>query len=89
MVKYYTMCTLVDDVDGAPPGGAPESLAAQDAPQPELGTPPLQGQVTPEFTTSMDDDADRLDAFHGDSPVHYYHVDNILGEVEPTLGQAE
>jgi hypothetical protein len=45
--------------------------------------------MTPEFTTSLDDDVDRLDAFHGDSPVRYYHVDNILGKVEPALGQAE
>jgi hypothetical protein len=43
MVKYYTMCMLVDDVEGAPPGGAPELLAAQDAPQPELEMPPPQG----------------------------------------------
>jgi hypothetical protein len=79
-----------------PLGVAPESPAAhdesqpaaQDASQPELETPPPQEMVGLEFTTPMED-GDRLDAFHGDTPVHYRRVDNILGEAGPVPGRAE
>jgi hypothetical protein len=37
----------------------------------------------------MDDDIDRLDAFHGDTPVLYRHANNILGEVKLVPGQVE
>jgi hypothetical protein len=61
----------------------------QDAPQPELGIPPPQEMVGPEFATSMEEDSDRLDAFHGDTPVCYRRVDNILGEAGSVPGRVE
>jgi hypothetical protein len=60
-----------------------------DAPQPKLETSPPQEMVGLEFATPMEEDGDRLDTFHGDTPVRYRRVDNILGEAGPVLGQAE
>jgi hypothetical protein len=96
-VKYYTMCAPVDDVERVPPRGAPKSPAAKDVlqpaaqntPQPELETPQLQELADPEFAPPMEDDANRLDAFHGDTPVCYRQVNNIVVEVEPVPGQVE
>jgi hypothetical protein len=42
-----------------------------------------------EFATPMEEDADQLDAFHDDTPVHYRRVDNILGEGGSVPGSAE
>jgi hypothetical protein len=96
-VKYYTVCALTDDAEGVPPVGAPElstanaelQPAAHDAPLPELRTPPPQESVGLEFATLMEEDADQLDAFHDDTPVHYRRVDNILGEGGSVPGSAE
>jgi hypothetical protein len=88
-VKYYTVCTPADDAKGVPPRGASKSSAAHDVPQPELETPPPHEMVDPEFATPMEEDGDRLDAFHGDTPVHYRRVNNILGEAGLVPGRAE
>jgi hypothetical protein len=44
--------------------------------------------VETEFATPMED-IDRLNTFHGDTPVRYRQVENILDEAGPVTGQAK
>jgi hypothetical protein len=44
--------------------------------------------TSPEFVTSLEDDEERLDAAHGESPMRYRTYDNIISAREPVSGLA-
>jgi hypothetical protein len=52
-------------------------------------TPPPAVQDGPEFVTPLEDDEDRLDAFHDESPVRYRCIDSVISEEESVPGQAQ
>jgi hypothetical protein len=89
-VRFYTAQPAADNVDGGVPeeGTLPPSLG-QAAPLPDPGTPPPVEQQALEFVTPIEDDEDRLDAFHNKSLVRYQWMDNIIGNDKPVPGQAQ
>jgi hypothetical protein len=53
------------------------------------GTPPPVEQQEPEFVMPIEDDEDRLDAFHNESLVRYRWMDSVIGNDLPVPGQAQ
>jgi hypothetical protein len=49
--------------------------------------PPTDGEAIEFATPISDDDEERLDAFHEDSPMQYHRMDQVIGD-EPNPGQA-
>jgi hypothetical protein len=50
---------------------------------------PADAAATPlEFVTPLEDDEERLDAAHGESPMRYRTYDNIISTGEPVSGLA-
>jgi hypothetical protein len=54
-----------------------------------LGTPPPVEQQAPEFTMPIEDDEDKLDAFHNESPIHYQRIDNVIDNNLLVPGQTQ
>jgi hypothetical protein len=79
----------MDNVDGGEPeeGVLPPS-PGQATPLPYPGSPPPVEQQEPKFVTPIEDDEDRLDAFHNKSPVRYWWMDSVIGNDLPMPGQA-
>jgi hypothetical protein len=51
---------------------------------PKSAASPADAAATlPEFVTPLEDDEERLDAVHGESPMRYHTYDNIIGTGEP------
>jgi hypothetical protein len=48
----------------------------------------LKVATPPEFVTPLEDDEERLDAAHRETPVRYCTYDNIVGTGEPVSGLA-
>jgi hypothetical protein len=90
IAKFFTAHPpeVDDPKDGDQGDDAPQVLV-QDVPQPDPVTPPLTVQDGLEFVTPLEDDEDRLDAFHDESHVRYRHIDNVIDEEELVPGQAQ
>jgi hypothetical protein len=43
-------------------------------------------QQEPKFVTPIEDDEDRLDAFHNKSPIRYRWMDSVIGNDLPMPG---
>lgn len=86
-VKYFTArVPEINDGDEPPElGGAVTPPPAPPLPQVEpTPTPPPSPQEL-EHSTSLDEDDDRLDAYHDESPVRYRRIVNIIGDEEQVL----
>jgi hypothetical protein len=59
-------------------------------PSPQSGAASVAGPAAPppEFVTPLENDEERLDAAHGESPVRYRDYDNIIGAGEHVSGLA-
>jgi hypothetical protein len=89
-IKFFTACAseVINDEIGHH-GGAPLPPPDHDAPQPV--TPPPEEQeelVALKFASPLEDDEERLDAFHDGTPIRYRHINNIIGD-EPVPEQAK
>jgi hypothetical protein len=86
-VRFFTAQPSVDnDGGGEPEEGALPPSPGQEAPLPVLGTPPSGEQQAPEFVMPIEDDEDRLDAFHNEFPVRYRRMDNVISNDRPVPG---
>jgi hypothetical protein len=57
-------------------------------PSPQSGAASIAGPAAPppEFVTPLENDEERLDAAHGESPIRYRAYDNIIGAEEHVPG---
>jgi hypothetical protein len=71
----------------APSTPATPPLTQVTASSPQLVVGPAGAAVTPpEFVMPLEDDEERLDAVHGETPMQYHTCDNIVGMREPVPG---
>jgi hypothetical protein len=70
------------------PAAPPSTPVAM--PSPQSGAASVAGPAAPplEFVTPLENDEERLDAAHGESPVRYHAYDNIIGAGEHVSGLA-
>jgi hypothetical protein len=70
-------------------GGAPSPPLDHNVPQPVTPLPEEQAdQAAPEFGSPLEDDEERLDAFHEGTPIRYRRINKVIGD-DPVPGQAE
>ena len=90
---YVTPPMQVEDEDQPEAsGGAVSPPSPLHTPETDPVTPPQQALDTPsvpQLVSPLNEDEDRLDAFHDQSPVRYRRIDEVIGEDEPVPGQAQ
>jgi hypothetical protein len=70
------------------PAAPPSTLVVTQSPQSGAASVAGPAAPPPEFVTPLENDEERLDAAHGESPVRYGAYDNIIGTGEHVPGLA-